>query len=39
MDSPNIDMRIYRKELEKKVAALPFAAATELVEPPLDLTN
>ena len=29
----------YRKELEKKKAALPFAAATESVEPPLDLTN
>jgi hypothetical protein len=29
----------YRKELEKKVAALPFTAATESVEPPLDLTN
>ena len=29
----------YRKELEKEVAELPLAAATESVEPPLDLTN
>jgi hypothetical protein len=29
----------YRKELEKKKAALPFAAATESVEPRLNLAN
>ena len=29
----------YHKELEKEVAELPLAAATESVEPPLDLTN
>jgi hypothetical protein len=29
----------YRKKLEKKKAALPFAATTGSVEPPLDLAN
>jgi hypothetical protein len=37
------DVRNYRKLLERKVAALPFAMATESVEPPesptLDLTK
>jgi hypothetical protein len=37
------EVRNYRKVLEKKVAALPFAMATESVEPPgsppLDLAN
>jgi hypothetical protein len=37
------DVRNYRKLLERKVAALPFAMATELAEPPesptLDLTK
>ena len=37
------DVRNYRKLLEKKVAALPFAKNTELAEPPgsptLDLTK